>query len=762
MDSDLPLRLLGLEGGKLVVFCPRERNVDGFDILSYRWGETVAPYQCGIQGVDWDVTINKQKLDDIKRLMETANIKYLWADCLCIKQAPGAGETDNLEKASEIARMYQYYKRADVCHVMLDMKEVWDPQTIVSDLEFIDHILDHITGAALASEANLTRSMINRLSQWATGNDWYFPISRAAVRSAAVDAGVLNCYATCVSHVRSLFDNVYFSRVWTFQEMLLGKNITMWAINDSRAACIGPFDTWKLLADDTTDKAIKLYKWIDRSREVKPQAVEKILWVIAEDILELQILQAQVQGIGSAQIDIINGGANWWRINHKGVSNVFSAISISPRNAFSKPDIFLGLLGVFTGLFPQDEIARYIKMAENTMPIDIETVSFDFFRRLSIATDQAWTRLAIGSRDRGAWDWIPVAANPEKLQTTDVFAGVINLGRLKEDGRVRTSAETGILGTPRWYMKMNVVQEPEWIGYRFLFKGCNCGKKVKTGMFSRKRIPTNDQCATVVKDETGRTLIECATWLASIIDPGGSVVDYRRRLLRKLRPNWAVTDANAKPANWIDRCVSGSWLEDPDPFHIRVHNRSANYHFRDMTDFESRLENDNTKKLSCHLVVNCGCTIVAPFAMMMEAILAVEGSSLGETAYDLDDDGRIVLQDGLGLVQVGDVGKGFHLVAFGGDRNAHKVYAAGCRKTKETKRVIPEPKHPWPRGRALVRDDFKHDATDLMKDYGYVNTGGSGNLLICRNHPVDSYKIVGVCIDRHIDNEKGMREVTIR
>ena len=54
----------------------------------------------------------------------------------------------------------------------------------------------------------------------------------------------------------------------------------------------------------------------------------------------------------------------------------------------------------------------------------------------------------------------------------------------------------------------------------------------------------------------------------------------------------------------------------------------------------------------------------------------------------LDDNCRIILKDGLGLVQVGDVGRTFNLVAFGGDVNFHKARSSGCRGTKVDKAVV--------------------------------------------------------------------------
>jgi len=61
-----------------------------------------------------------------------------------------------------------------------------------------------------------------------------------------------------------------------------------------------------------------------------------------------------------------------------------------------------------------------------------------------------------------------------------------------------------------------------------------------------------------------------------------------------------------------------------------------------------------------------------------------------------------------------------------------------------------------------VREEFTHGMTDMMRDYGYVGTGGSGNLLICRNNLIDPYRIIGVCIDEVLDSKKGSHSVTIR
>ena len=597
---DLPSRLLRHSQGIFSVFDPRPQGVDHFDILSYTWGPETQPYNCGINGVDWDLIITRTKLEDIKRLMVGSGSQYMWVDCLCINQA------DESEKSAEISKMYEYYRSARMCYILIDLPDVWKPQDIVDNLQFINHILSHMHGAALASEAmGLTQNLTNRLAWWANA-EWAFDMDKSKVRAAAIDMGVLNCYSTCISHVRSVFQNLYFSRVWTFQEMLLGNNITMWGINPDRISCIGELHIWMDLAIDSKDKAYKLQRWIDTSRVLKTASVNAILRIIEEDHQSLNSLQTQVKGISCARTDIINGGPEWWKENYKGISNIFSAVSIMPLKCKQRADIFRGLLGVFSGLFTPEEIKR------DMSGDDIGRISFAFFKQLSTKTERAWTKLAISSRERGEWDWIPVEENYGVSMTTDCFAGVVDLGHLKQKGLAKAIAMTGIDGVPRKYMKIRLSQENT--GFRFVFKGCKCGNEVKTGAFSSEPIPTNDQPRNVVKDETGRMLVQCATILGSIMDPGGNIIGYRRRLLSKLQPVWNINDPNAKPTGWIDRCVSGTPWEYPSPVWLRSHNMSMDYKMVDIISCRSRLANESTESISCQVRINCGCTIVAPFS----------------------------------------------------------------------------------------------------------------------------------------------------
>jgi hypothetical protein len=71
----LPSRLLSLIDGtfKVVDLDPRRNphppHVDHFDIISYTWSAPTPPYKCEIEGVDWDMTNGRNKIEQIKRLM---------------------------------------------------------------------------------------------------------------------------------------------------------------------------------------------------------------------------------------------------------------------------------------------------------------------------------------------------------------------------------------------------------------------------------------------------------------------------------------------------------------------------------------------------------------------------------------------------------------------------------------------------------------------------------------------------------------------
>ncbi|KAI1178963.1 heterokaryon incompatibility protein-domain-containing protein [Nemania sp. FL0916] len=800
-----PRYLLGHDNGRFFLFETGGRHYD-YDIVSYCWGKEVDAYYCThIDGVEWPLTIRDSKVRRFKELMLRNGVQYMWVDSLCINKE------DKHHEAEELSRMFEYYKNARNCYLLIDMPALFDPHRIASDLKLLDHILSNIGGASMVSDAmRLSPELKERHRRWAEEEFWVRDVlSKPMVRTAGIDLGVLNCYNTCVTRVQSLFANKYFTRVWTFQEMIqmpaaVGKNIQIVGVAGGKMSGIGPLHEWMDLASDCRDKAAKLYDWINDPRAVRTSSINVVLAVIDNDLRILRMLQTMVRGINAARTDIINGGQFWWRENPRGISNIFSAISITPRGCSRMHDLFRGLLGIFSGLFAPDEIQTDIAGD------DIEKISFAFFKRLSTRTGHAWTKLAVSSRERGEWDWIPVTEQKtdnldEELEDeeedeyeegeirvvgesepspteelkktgmeqnifekkkknpikTDIFAGVTTLGVLRNKGRAKTYGLTGLLGVPRKFMTIHLKQEnPQ---FHFIFRGCNCGKKLKAGLLKSTTIPTYVQPIDINGDETGRILAQCATILGCVLDPGTDPLAYKMRLLSKLDPQWQTSDASARPWRWPERCVSGTRWADPNcRLWLRTHNMSMHYRLPAVTGCESRLASGSTAHISCELRINCGCVIIAPFSLLFEALTAVQGSALGGVVAACDRDDRIVLNDGLGLVQIGDLGKTFNLVAFGGDLDFHRNHALQCRRTKDGRPV--EFMTASPQGRALLSSDFTHGFMHMFRNYGYVRTE-AGHLLICRNHPLDRYKIKGVCIDQYMATKNaaiGEQSVTIK
>jgi len=101
------------------------------------------------------------------------------------------------------------------------MPEPFDPEHISADLRLLDHINTNIKGGSIITESlKLSSNLEERLRYWAQKPWTSDVLSEVAARSAGMDTGLMNCYNTCVSQVKSIFQNAYFTRVWTFQEMI--------------------------------------------------------------------------------------------------------------------------------------------------------------------------------------------------------------------------------------------------------------------------------------------------------------------------------------------------------------------------------------------------------------------------------------------------------------------------------------------------------------------------------------------------------------
>ncbi|KAK3997408.1 heterokaryon incompatibility protein-domain-containing protein [Cladorrhinum sp. PSN332] len=120
-SEDIPTRLLAIDNDRIRLIETKDRlgNLTAQDIpsagfltLSYCWGNyhpvklTHSSYASLTQGID-PSTLAKT-IQDAVEVARTMQFRYVWVDCLCIIQ------DDEGDKAIEIARLSQYYRRSTI------------------------------------------------------------------------------------------------------------------------------------------------------------------------------------------------------------------------------------------------------------------------------------------------------------------------------------------------------------------------------------------------------------------------------------------------------------------------------------------------------------------------------------------------------------------------------------------------------------------------------------------------------------------------
>ena len=605
-------------------------------------------------------------------------------------------------------------------------------------------------------------SMLNsdgRLHDWSKGT-WNFPLVESEMGLDALEMSLLNGYSTCVRQVQSLMADPYFSEAWVFQEMMLAKDVGLWGFNDVAGSYIslGDFRTWADAILRALGTCRGLQGWIKGLIGPESATVNAVLNILDEDLRSLETLPREMDGINDSRADILKEGSLWWHNGEYRIANLFSVYSSRPRVGTQGRDIFSALLGIFSGLFTPNEIRETL-----TRHIAIDDTSFVFLQRLSLATGCAWTRRALSYTKRTRFNWIPAERHNGMGSglSSEFFADVFCLGRLTKGGLVRTPKYyTGLSGVPRQYMTINFQEKNRNPKFRFVFTGCNCGKEIRTSSRGTKPIPPAVGHSTFMRGmETGEALVRSATILGSFLVTGDMIstsaktwiVRYRRELLSRLDPHWHVSNPDAIPVDWMDECVRGTPWEPPR-LQMGFHNMSVNYTLEDLTDCGSRLYDKRRASMMCELTVNCGCTIVAPLPFIMEALIAsaVRGKGRYSGPFSViksqsAPEPTMPAKDELGLRRLAEPGNTWHMLAFGGDTEAHVSEATRCRKTDS--RVTHLLTH-WPEWRALVGDNFQHSrVSNMLRKYGTLDSKGCSPLLISRESPVSHYSIIGIWMD---------------
>jgi len=85
VNCTVPLRFLTRPTGNFLAVVDRRAGnyeFDEYEILTYQWGTSSPPYNCGIPGVSWNVTVSAAKIHAIQRFMVASGTQRLWVDSL--------------------------------------------------------------------------------------------------------------------------------------------------------------------------------------------------------------------------------------------------------------------------------------------------------------------------------------------------------------------------------------------------------------------------------------------------------------------------------------------------------------------------------------------------------------------------------------------------------------------------------------------------------------------------------------------------------
>lgn len=149
-------------------------------IVSHIWGETK---NVVLPGIPWECPITDGKFDLIVSYCTRNNIRWFWLDCICIKQYNSADEVH--AKEAEVGAMNQYYRNASQCLCVPH-----DPESFM---------------VAHAQQLKLT----------------------AFVGQHSLSDEALQEVWEKLEYMDTVVQNPWFSRSWTYQELLLSDDIRL-------------------------------------------------------------------------------------------------------------------------------------------------------------------------------------------------------------------------------------------------------------------------------------------------------------------------------------------------------------------------------------------------------------------------------------------------------------------------------------------------------------------------------------------------------
>ncbi|KAJ3127418.1 hypothetical protein HK098_006407 [Nowakowskiella sp. JEL0407] len=301
--TELPLRLVSIAAkrSELVTDENAQQIIQdgGYAIVSHVWGR-ISSAVVSFNGVNWRVpTSSQEKIDSILRHAQEAGHLWLWMDILCIDQG------NETEKLSEMPKMGNYYKNARSTVVVVDCgtlvceKAMWDCINYSGGLDKLKVIGEY--GTVISHQ-----------------------------------------FAQCSIAVGNLFSEMWFWRVWTYQECLLS--------NDFEVIC-SHGDTAKLTIDEWLDIAMKMHLLHSQSY---PGSLELLHWKVSRDFSAISEIAHVRKSMRKAHEGDLSHGKQL-------LTTILTAVF--SRDCFFTDDRLFGILGLLS--YGENLVVEYGKIVES-------------------------------------------------------------------------------------------------------------------------------------------------------------------------------------------------------------------------------------------------------------------------------------------------------------------------------------------------------------------------------------------------------------
>ncbi|CAK1360580.1 unnamed protein product [Cercospora beticola] len=225
------------------------RAHEGYEAISYVWGEPVFPHEICIGGSDVTLRLTTSLYNALRHFRRTDSIRRLWADALCISQA------DDLEKGVQVAMMAQIYQQASRTLIWLGTACEADTLAFAAGNIHSDNprfkTLDTTTSEGLDTAVKLLNDKLQENARCSCCSTCFTLEHRSIAVQALLNAAEIT--------TRS-----WFTRLWVLQEVQLVVDVD--GRSERTIVCCGPhrmyFQDFSWLTE--------VFRAVARSEEKRP------------------------------------------------------------------------------------------------------------------------------------------------------------------------------------------------------------------------------------------------------------------------------------------------------------------------------------------------------------------------------------------------------------------------------------------------------------------------------------------------------------